>query len=224
LYKLFSSKDLSVGWIIHPSNEGAEMKIPVKQLSAISLLVATAAAVRVGINWVAFALPIPMYGVVVKIGLAETLTFVSGFVFGPIQGFVTGVLIIVVSDIFTWAGPWTPIIAVIIGLLGVFGGFLRRIKQNPNAMFFAIAAVFLTLMSETLQNFYTAWFYMVSGVPLAEALMLAFGGGIVSMVTALVCNTVLFTTVAPRIIAITKKMVMPEPTEQAGLEKSEENL
>jgi hypothetical protein len=65
---------------------------------------------------------------------------------------------------------------------------------------------------------------MVSGVPLAEALMLAFGGGIVSMVTALVCNTVLFTTVAPRIIAITKKMVMPEPTEQAGLEKSEENL
>jgi uncharacterized membrane protein len=193
--------------------ECINMKIPVRQLSAISLLAATAAAVRVGMNWVAFALPIPMYGVVVKVGLSETLTFVSGFVFGPIQGFVTGALIIVVSDVFTWAGPWTPIIAVIIGLLGVFGGLLRRVKENPNVMFFGVAAVFLTLVSETLQNFYTAWFYMGSGVPFVEALVLAFGGGIISMVTALICNTVLFTTVAPRIIAITKKMVISKPEE-----------
>lgn len=199
------------------------MTVPVKQLSAISLFVATAAAVRVGMNWVAFTLPIPMYGVVVKIGLAETLTFVSGFVFGPIQGFITGALVIVVSDVFTWAGPWTPIIAVIIGLLGVFGGLLCRVRENPNTMFFAIAAVFLTLISEALQNLYTAWFYVVSGFPLLEALVLAFGGGIISMVTALICNTVLFTTVAPKIIVITKKMITSKPNEHVG-EKSEENL
>jgi len=192
-----------------------KMNISVKQLSAISLLVATAAAVRVGMNWVAFALPIPMYGVVVKIGLAETLAFVSGFVFGPIPGFITGALIIVVSDVFTWAGPWTPIIAVIIGLLGVFGGLLRHVKKNPNVVFFGVMAVILTLVSETLQNFYTAWFYVVSGFPLVEALMLAFGGGIISMVTALSCNTVLFTTVAPRIIAITRRMVTSKPEEVA---------
>ncbi|MBS7632808.1 ECF transporter S component [Candidatus Bathyarchaeota archaeon] len=199
------------------------MNIPVKQLSAISLLVATAAAVRVGMNWVAFALPIPMYGVVVKIGLAETLTFVSGFVFGPIAGFIAGALIIVVSDVFTWAGPWTPIIAAIIGLLGVFGGLLRRVKENPNVMFLGAAAFFLTLMSETLQNFYTTWFYVFSGIPLLEALVLAFGGGVISMVTALICNTVLFTTVAPRIIVIMRKMISkPEEVEVRG--ESEENL
>jgi len=136
-----------------------KIKIPVKQLSTISLLVATAAAVRVGMNWVAFALPLPMYGVVVKIGLAETLTFVSGFVFGPIQGFITGALIIVVSDVLTWAGPWTPLIATIIGLLGVCAGLLRHVKENPNVAFFGTAAVILTLVSETLQNLYTTWFY-----------------------------------------------------------------
>jgi len=200
------------------------MEIPVKQLSVISLLVATAAAVRVGMNWVAFALPIPMYGVVVKIGLAETLTFVSGFVFGPIQGFITGALIIIVSDMLTWAGPWTPIIAVIIGLLGVCGGLLHNIKENPNVVLFSVTAVILTMVSETLQNLYTTWFYMVSGIPLMDALAMSFGGGIVSMVTALICNTVLFTTVAPRIIAITKKMVISKPKERVGLEKSEENL
>ncbi len=185
------------------------MKIPVKHLSAISLFIATAAAVRVGINWVAFALPIPMYGVVVKIGLAETLTFISGFVFGPIQGFVTGALIIVVSDVLTWAGPWTIVIAVIIGLLGIFGGLLRHVKENPNIIFFGVIAVVLTLVSEALQNLYTTWFYMVSGVPFVEALVLAFGGGVISMVTALICNTVLFTAVAPRIIAMTRRMLMP---------------
>jgi len=192
------------------------MKIPIKQLSAISLLVATAAALRVGMNWAAFALPIPIYGVVVKIGLTETLTFVSGFVFGPMQGFITGVLIIVVSDMFTWAGPWTPIIAAIIGLLGVCGGLLRRVRENPKVVFLGVTAVVLTLVSETLQNLYTTWFYVVSGMPLGVALVTAFGGGIVSMVTAIINNTVLFTTVAPRVIAITKKMVISKPKEHVG--------
>jgi len=200
------------------------VKIPVKQLSAISLLVATAAAVRVGMNWAAFTLPVPMYGIVVKIGLAETLSFTSGFVFGPIQGFITGALIIIVSDLLTWPGPWTPIIAAIIGLLGVCGGLLRHVKENPNVVFLGVTAVILTLVSEALQNLYTTWFYMVSGIPLVEALVMAFGGGIISMVTALISNTVLFTTIAPRIIAITKKMVISKPKEHAGSEKSEENL
>jgi len=126
--------------------------------------------------------------------------------------------------VFTWAGPWTPIIAAIIGLLGVLGGLLRHVKENPNVVFLGVTAVVLTLVSEALQNLYTTWFYMVSGIPLVEALVMAFGGGAVSMVTALLNNTVLFTTVVPRIIAITKRMVMSKPKEYAGFEKSEEKL
>lgn len=201
-----------------------KLEIPVKQLSAISLLVATAAAVRVGMNWVAFALPIPIYGILVKIGLVETLTFISGFVFGPIQGFITGALIIVVSDLLTWAGPWTPIIAAIIGLLGVCGGLLRRVRKNPGLVFLGVTAVVLTLVSETLQNLYTAWFYLVSGMPLVVALVTSFGGGIAPMVSAIINNTVLFTTVAPRIIVIIRRMVISKPKEDLGIKKGEENL
>ena len=183
-------------------------KIPVKQLTAISMLVATAAAVRVGMNWVAFAIAIPIYGVIVKIGLSETLAFTSGFVFGPIQGFITGALIIVVSDLLTWPGPWTPIIASIIGLLGICGGMIRRLRENPSVMFFGVTAVLLTLMSESLQNLYTTWFYLVSGMPLLVALGTAFSGGIISMVTAIINNTVLFTTIVPRIVRLLRRMVM----------------
>jgi len=192
------------------------VEISVKQLAAISMLVATAAAVRVGVNWAAFAIAIPIYGVVIKIGLSETLSFVSGFVFGPIQGFITGALIIVVSDIFTWAGPWTPIIAAIIGLLGVFGGLLRRVRENPGVVFLGVTAVVLTLVSETLQNLYVTWSYMVYGMSLEVALVTAFGGGIVSMITAMINNTVLFTAVAPRIIKVLQKWVMPKPKETLG--------
>jgi len=192
-----------------------QTKFPIRQLTAISLLVATAAAVRVGMNWVAFAV-IPAYGLVVKIGLSETLAFTCGFVFGPIQGFITGALIIVISDMFTWAGLWTPFIAVIIGMLGLFGGILRRFKPkpNPSILFLGITAVVLTITSQFLQDVWFAWymwnFYMTE-TPFVIVLVTSFVGGFSSTVTALVNNMVLFTAVAPRIIKVLQEWVMQKP-------------
>lgn len=178
------------------------------------MLVATAAAVRVGMNWVAFALAIPIYGVLVKIGLSETLAFTSGFVFGPIQGFITGALIIVISDLFTWTGLWTPFIAIIIGMLGFLGGMLRRFKQNPSVVFLGASAVTLTVVSELLQGIWFAWYMWTFYTPetsfvivLATSLVV----GIKSTVTALINNTVLFTAVAPRIIKVLQEWGMSKP-------------
>jgi len=188
-------------------------KIPVRQLAAISLLVATAASVRVGMNWTALAVTIPIYGVLVKIGLTETLTFVSGFVFGPVQGFITGLLIIVVSDLFTLAGLWTPFIAVIIGMLGLVGGLLRRFKANPSTVFLGATAVALTMISELLQNMWFAWymwaFYMPE-TPFGTILGTVLVGGVTSTVTALINNVVLLMAVAPTIIRALREMVMPK--------------
>jgi uncharacterized membrane protein len=188
-------------------------KIPVRQLAAISLLVATAASVRVGMNWAALAVAIPIYGVLVKIGLTETLTFVSGFVFGPVQGFITGLLIIIVSDLFTLAGLWTPFIAVIIGVLGLLGGLLRRFKANPSIVFLGAAAVALTMISELLQNIWFAWymwaFYMPK-TPFVAVLGTVLVGGVKSTVTALINNVVLFMAIALTIIKALREMVMPK--------------
>jgi len=188
-------------------------KIPVRQLAAISLLVATAASVRIGMNWAALAVTIPIYGVLVKIGLTETLTFASGFVFGPVQGFVTGLLIIVVSDLFTLAGLWTPFIAVIIGMLGLLGGLLRRFKTNPSIVLLGATAVALTTLSELLQNIWFAWymwaFYMPE-TPFGAVLGTVLVGGVKSTVTALINNVVLFMAIAPTIIKALQEMVMPK--------------
>ena len=199
-----------------------KLRISTRQLSTISLMAALGAVVRVGANWVAFTTPFFPYGIIVKIGLCETLAFICGFSFGPLQGFMTGALIIIVSDMLTWAGPWTPIIATIIGLLGVCGGLLHRVRETPGVAFFGVTAVGLTLISETLQNLYTTWFYLVSGMPLIAALVMAFSGGVISMVTAIINNTVLFMTVVPRIIGTMRRMVALKPEEKCG--KSEGNL
>jgi len=186
-------------------------RIPVRQLSAISALVAAAAALRMGMNWLAYVMPIPTYGVLIKIGLSETLAFTCGFAFGPIQGFITGALIIIVSDIFTWAGIWTPFIAAIIGMLGFIGGILRRFRSNPSTIFLGASAVSLTLISELLQNLWFAWymqaFYMPE-TPFIIVLGMTFVGGIKSAIVALINNIVLFITIVPRIVEVLRNVVM----------------
>jgi len=190
------------------------MRISTKQLCVISLLVAVGAVVRVGLNKLAFALPIPVYSVLIKIGLSETLAFICGFVFGSVQGFVTGALTIIVSDLFTWAGIWTPFIAAIIGLLGFVGGVLGHFKGDPSRVLLGVTAVILTVMSELLQTLWFAWYLWAFYMPEISFLIVfatALIEGVSSTITALISNTILFTALAPRVIEILREWVMPNP-------------
>jgi uncharacterized membrane protein len=197
-----------------------KVKIPVKQLSAISLLSAVGVVIRMGLGWVAYSVPaVPLlfgfslYGILIKIGLTETLAFVSGFAFGPVQGFVTGVLIIAVSDTFSIYGPglWTPFIAAIIGLIGVCGGVLRRSKKTHGIIFFGSTAVALTIMSQLLQTLWFAWYmwaFYTPETPFLIVLATSLARGIASAVTALINNIVFFVAVAPRIIKVLQEWVV----------------
>jgi uncharacterized membrane protein len=182
--------------------EEMRLDIPTKQLSAISPLVATGAVLMMGLGWVAFASPIHIYGVLIKIGLTETLAFACGFVFGPLQGFIAGALIIVVFDLFMVLGPWTPFIAAIIGIIGI-GGVLRRFTGNPSVTALSISALVLMLISEVQQFTWFAWFF---GMPIITSFLM----GIPTLITAFINNTVLFATAESRIIKLMKAMVAPE--------------
>lgn len=197
-----------------------KLRVPVEQLSAISLLSAVGVVVRAGLGWVAYSLPaaslpfgFSLYGIFIKIGLTETLAFVSGFALGSVQGFMTGALIVVVSDILSMYGPglWTPFIAMIIGLLGICGGFFRRFGENPGITFFGVAAVTLTIVSEFLQNLWFAWymwaFYMPE-TPFLMVLATSLLGGVASIVAALINNVVLFVMVAPTTINMLRRWVV----------------
>jgi len=174
------------------------LKLSSRQLALISTFIAIGAVVRITVDQVGDMVPTPAFAVVVKIGLSETLSFVSGFVYGPGVGFVTGFLIILLSDTVSpyGAGVWTPFIASIIGLFGVFAALIRRLRPRPSPLMMITSAVGLTLLSESLQNIWGALFYNTPILGAAGTMVL----GLPSLVTAVINNVILFPTVGMRTI------------------------
>ena len=175
-----------------------------REVCIASGLVAVGAVCRIALGQVALAAPTPVYGVLIKVGLTETLAFVSGFVFGPALGFVTGALIITISDMLMMPGPWTPFIAAIIGLVGAGGAVFRRVVGNPSVAVLGAYAAVLTVLSELLQN---AWFALFFNIPIAAVLAMA----VRSMVTAIANNVILLTTVGLKTIELIQKLT-PKPS------------
>ena len=184
-----------------------------RQVALISTFIAIGAVVRIGVDQVGDMVPVPAFGMVIKLGLSETLSFVAGFTYGPVVGFVTGFLIILLSDIASplGAGAWTPFIASIIGLLGICAGVIRRVRSHPTLLMMTISAVGLTLLSEALQNLWAALFYNIPIIPTMVS-------GVPSLVTAMANNVILFPTVGSKAI---KFLQEHEPTSAEKNEVSE---
>lgn len=185
----------------HQPFEGWTLRFNSKQLAHVSTFIAIGAIARIGLDELALVSPGALFGVLIKVGLTETLTFINGFVYGSVTGFVTGSLIIVISDLFLLPGPWTPFIAAIIGLLGVLAGIIRRRYSEPTLRLLLISAAVLTLISEFLQNTWVALFY---AVPIAAAMV----AGVPSLITALLNNLVLFATLGPKIIKLLRESTL----------------
>jgi uncharacterized membrane protein len=166
-----------------------------RQVALISTFIAIGAVVRVGVDQVGDMVPGLAFAVVIKLGLSETLSFVAGFTYGPVVGFVTGFLIILLSDMASpfGAGVWTPFIASIIGLLGICAGMIRRVRSRPTLLMMTVSAVGLTLLSETLQNLWASLFYSLPIIPTMVS-------GFPSLVTAMANNVILFPTVGSKAI------------------------
>jgi len=52
----------------------------------------------------------------------------SGYVFGPLAGFMVGAITALVSNLFLGQGPWTLYQMLAWGLLGVMAGYMRRLN------------------------------------------------------------------------------------------------
>lgn len=164
-------------------------------IALISTFIAIGAVVRLMVDQVGALSPEPVFAFVIKVGLNETLTFVAGFLYGPIAGFITGFSIILLSDIASPYGPgvWTPFIGSIIGLIGICAGFMRLMRLRPTALMMAVSAAALTLLSEFLQNM---WVSLTYSVPIAVTMVT----GIPSLIAAMANNMILFPTVGLRAI------------------------
>ena len=169
-----------------------------REVAFASTFIAVGAASRIVLGNIALESPGPLYGILIKVGLTETLTIINGLAIGSVAGFMTGAMIVLVSDLFMAPGPWTIFIAAIIGLIGLLSGIARRWRSGSMFPGIALLAVSLTLLSEILQN---AWMSLSYSVPFLATMIM----GTPSLITALINNSILLTLIGPRAVALIRK-------------------
>ncbi len=89
------------------------------------------------------------------------LIICSGYVFGPLAGFMVGAITALVSNFFLGQGPWTPYQMLAWGLAGLSAGYLRQIKPHP--VWLAAFGVFWGYLYGWITN---TWFWAAFIYPL----------------------------------------------------------
>ncbi|RJR32748.1 MAG: ECF transporter S component [Deltaproteobacteria bacterium] len=64
----------------------------------------------------------------------------SGYVFGPVAGFMVACLTALISNLFLGHGPWTPYQMFIWGLVGITAAWLRKLPLSKSTAVVALAA------------------------------------------------------------------------------------
>jgi len=91
----------------------------------------------------------------------------SGYVFGPIRGFVVGVLTAIVSGFFFGIGPWTLFQILAWGLAGVLYGLLGKLlkgsSSRPAILFLASVGFLYGYVFGFIMNL---WYLLAFGFPI----------------------------------------------------------
>jgi energy-coupling factor transport system substrate-specific component len=140
-----------------------------KEIALIATLSSFAAAVRVPFA----ALP--------NIQPSTFIVALSGYVFGPYEGFLIGATTAFVSNIFLGQGPWTPWQMLAWGIIGSISGILGRISvlnsKKITAEKFAFLCFFYGFLFDWIMNLWHVVGYIK---PLRlEAIMLAYASGLI---------------------------------------------
>lgn len=113
-----------------------------KEIAVIATLSAFSAISRI-----AFA-PIP------NVKPVTFLVALSGFVFGPYEGFLIGSTSAFLSNIFFGQGPWTPWQMFSWGLVGIISGIWGRKGKRVSALKFSIICFIYGFMFDWIMNFW----------------------------------------------------------------------
>ena len=130
----------------------------IKEISMIATLAALA-----GVGRVPFAaLP--------NVQPTTFLVIISGYVFGPVFGFMVGAFATIVSNSFLGHGPWTPWQMVAWGLAGFSAGLLKKGFKNPSTLTISIFAFSWGFLFDYIMNLWH-WLFFVYPLNLNSFIM-----------------------------------------------------
>ena len=90
----------------------------------------------------------------------------SGYVFGPIAGFMVAALTTLISNLFVGHGPWTVYQIFTWGLVGVSAGYLRRIPVRSDRARITLLVVFGAIWGMLYGVIINIWFWAAFIYPL----------------------------------------------------------
>ncbi|QXM05267.1 ECF transporter S component [Crassaminicella indica] len=122
--------------------------ISVKEISLLATLSALAGVARVPF----VALP--------NVQPTTFLVMISGYVFGPKFGFMTGAFAAFASNCFLGQGPWTPWQMLAWGLAGFSAGIFKKFFKYPSRLFFSILAFCWGFLFDYIMNLWH-WLFFV---------------------------------------------------------------
>lgn len=135
-----------------------------KEIAVIATLSAFTAISRI-----AFA-PIP------NVKPVTFLVALSGFVFGPYEGFLIGSTSAFLSNIFFGQGPWTPWQMFSWGLVGIISGIWGRKGKRVSALKFSIICFIYGFMFDWIMNF---WYVLGFVKPITiQSVIMAYMSGL----------------------------------------------
>jgi len=89
----------------------------------------------------------------------------SGYVFGPMAGFMVGALTAIISNLFLGHGPWTAYQIFTWGLIGIFSGFLGKIPMPSEKYRIALLVPFGILAGVMYAMIINTWFMALYRYP-----------------------------------------------------------
>lgn len=111
-----------------------------KEIAIIATLSAFAAVSRI------------IFAVVPNVKPVTFLVAISGFVFGPYEGFLVGSTAAFLSNIFFGQGPWTPWQMFSWGLVGIISGILGKNDRKISAFKFSVICFLFGFMFDWIMN------------------------------------------------------------------------
>lgn len=126
-------------------------KVSSKEIPVLAVLAALAALGRVP------------FAVIPSVQPTTFIVMISGFVFGPVSGFVVGAVAAVVSNMFLGQGPWTIWQMFAWALCGASTGLLPRIWPGITLRLLTVAAFIWGFAFGWIMNF---WYWISFVFPL----------------------------------------------------------
>ncbi|HBC95595.1 MAG TPA: ECF transporter S component [Clostridium sp.] len=111
-----------------------------KEIAIIATLSAFAAISRI------------IFALIPNVQPVTFLVAISGFVFGPYEGFLIGSTTAFLSDIFFGQGPWTPWQMFSWGLVGIISGILGKRSVEISTLKFSILCFLFGFMFDWIMN------------------------------------------------------------------------